>query len=124
MFADALAAAEGSRFAHDAAALAVLDQCDLLFAAGVLKARYASLSAGTNSPRHAIIDALAIGVGSRTTHGRHRQRLPHQRPETQPKHRLPRADVAAVLDFKVSRYERPHESEIRRKLANGLGLFV
>jgi hypothetical protein len=54
--------------AHDAAALAVLDQCDLLFAAGVLKARYASLPAGTNSPRQAIIDALTTGVGSRTTH--------------------------------------------------------
>jgi hypothetical protein len=34
----------------------------------VLKARYATLPAGTNTPRQAIIDALATGVGSRTTH--------------------------------------------------------
>ncbi|MCB1227110.1 MAG: DUF1800 family protein [Verrucomicrobiales bacterium] len=54
--------------AHDAAALAVLDQCDLLFAAGVFKTRYAALPPGTNSPRQAIIDALASGIGSRTTH--------------------------------------------------------
>lgn len=54
--------------AHDAAALAVLDQCDLLLAAGVFKARYGALPAGTDSPRQAILDALAAGIGSRTTH--------------------------------------------------------
>jgi uncharacterized protein (DUF1800 family) len=47
--------------AHDAAALAVLDQCDLLLAAGFLKA------SGTPS-RQSIIDALVGGIGSRTTH--------------------------------------------------------
>jgi hypothetical protein len=54
--------------AHDAAALAVLDQCDLLLAAGFLKAKYGSLPTSTPSPRKSIIDALAGGIGSRTTH--------------------------------------------------------
>jgi hypothetical protein len=54
--------------AHDEASLAVLDQCDLLFAAGFLKAKYGSLPPTTASPRRSIIDALAGGIGSRTTH--------------------------------------------------------
>lgn len=52
--------------AHDAAAVAVLDQCDLLFTAGYLKAKYGSTA---GSPRKVIMDALATGnIGSRTTH--------------------------------------------------------
>jgi hypothetical protein len=54
--------------AHDAAALVVLDQCDLLFAAGYLKANYGALPPATASPRKSITDALADGIGSRTTH--------------------------------------------------------
>jgi uncharacterized protein (DUF1800 family) len=54
--------------AHDAAALAVLDQCDLLFAAGYLKAKYGTQPPGSSNPRQAYIDALASGIGSRTTH--------------------------------------------------------
>jgi uncharacterized protein (DUF1800 family) len=59
---------EFKNLAHDAAALAVLDQCDLLFAAGFLKANFGSLPPATASPRKSIIDALASGIGSRTTH--------------------------------------------------------
>lgn len=54
--------------AHDAAALAVLDQVDLLLAAGFLKANYGSLPTATPSPRKSIIDGLAGGIGNRTTH--------------------------------------------------------
>ena len=54
--------------AHDAAALAVLDQCDLLLSAGFLKAKFGSLPAATPSPRKSIIDNVAGGIGSRTTH--------------------------------------------------------
>ncbi len=54
--------------AHDAAAIAVLDQCDLLLAAGFLKANFGSLPPATASPRKAILDNLAGGIGSRTTH--------------------------------------------------------
>jgi uncharacterized protein (DUF1800 family) len=56
--------------AHDAAALAVLDQCDQLFAAGFLKANFGSLPPTTASPRKSIVDALQAspGIGSRTTH--------------------------------------------------------
>jgi uncharacterized protein (DUF1800 family) len=55
--------------AHDAAALAVLDEADLLFAAGYLKAKYGSLPIGDPSPQKHVIDALASGfIGSRATH--------------------------------------------------------
>jgi hypothetical protein len=54
--------------AHDAAALAVLDQYDLLFTGGFLKANFGSLPPTTASPRKSIVDALAGGIGSRTMH--------------------------------------------------------
>lgn len=54
--------------AHDAAALAVLDQCDLLFAGGFLKANFGSLPPATPSPRQAIVENVAGGIGNRTTH--------------------------------------------------------
>ena len=56
--------------AHDAATLVVLDQCDLLLAAGFLKANFGSLPLTTASPRKSIVDALQAspGIGSRTTH--------------------------------------------------------
>jgi uncharacterized protein (DUF1800 family) len=61
--------ANTNRFAaHTAAAVAVLDQCDMLFAAGTLKARFGSLPSTTPNPRQYIINALTSGnVGSTTT---------------------------------------------------------
>lgn len=58
-----------NRFAaHTAAAVVVLDHCDLLFAAGQLKAKFGDLPSTTPNPRQAIIDALTSGrVGSTTT---------------------------------------------------------
>jgi len=58
-----------NRFAaHTAAAIAVIDQCDLLFAAGALKAKFGDLPATTPNPRQAIIDALRSGrIGSTTS---------------------------------------------------------
>ncbi len=49
--------------AHDAAALAVLDQCDLLFTAGFLKANFGGLPPATPSPRQSIVDALQASPG-------------------------------------------------------------
>ncbi len=54
--------------AHDVAALAVLDQYDLLFTGGFLKANFGALPPTTASPRRSIIDNVAGGIGSRTTH--------------------------------------------------------
>jgi len=58
-----------NRFAaHTAAAVVVLDQCDMLFAAGQLKAKFGDLPSTTSNPRQAIINALTSGrVGSTTT---------------------------------------------------------
>ena len=54
--------------AHDAAVVAVLDQCDLLLAAGYLKAKYTGAAAP--NPRSMIIDAFSVnsGIGNRTYH--------------------------------------------------------
>jgi uncharacterized protein YcfJ len=53
--------------AHDAAAVAVLDRCDLLLTAGFLKAKFGA--ATDENPRQVIVNALASNyVGNRTTH--------------------------------------------------------
>ncbi len=58
------------RIAHDAAAEALLDHFDGLFAGGELKAR--SASSGGDNPRQYILDALASDrIGNRTLHNDH-----------------------------------------------------
>ena len=53
--------------AHDAAAVVVVDHCDVLFTAGYLKAKFGT-SPGSN-PRQYILDALASGrIGDRSFH--------------------------------------------------------
>jgi len=89
--------------AHDAAALAVLDQCDLLFAAGVFKARYGLMPPQQRQPASG--DHRCPGRWDRQPdhpHRRRGKRLHDQRPATLQEHRVPGPHLAPVIHSQIN----------------------